>query len=76
MHVSYIGIGKMLKLIQNCGLQLDANVHKVFDIKFGSIKERLQPTIDGGNVICAQGFELNFEYLQCSKLLLVTLNNW
>jgi len=68
MPDSYIGIGQMLKLIQNSGLQLDANVHKVFDIKFGSIKERLQPTIDGGYVICALGFELNFEYLHLMEI--------
>ena len=59
-HV-YIDVGT------NVGIQIrklfepekypDANVHKVFDTKFGSIKERLQPTIDGGNMVCAIGFE-------------------
>ena len=37
----------------------DANVHTVFDMKFGNITERLQQTIDGGSMICALGFEPN-----------------
>ena len=66
-HV-YIDVGT------NVGIQIrklfepekypDANVHKVFDTKFGSIKERLRPTIDGGNMVCAIGFEPNSHHTE------------
>ena len=66
-HV-YIDVGT------NVGIQIrklfepekypDANVHKVFDTKFGNIKERLRPTIDGGNMICAIGFEPNSHHTE------------
>jgi len=66
-HV-YIDVGT------NVGIQIrklfepekypDANVHKVFDTKFGNIKERLRPTIDGGSTICAIGFEPNSHHTE------------
>ena len=53
-HV-YIDVGT------NVGIQIrklfepekypDANVHQVFDIKFGNVTERLQQTIDGGSIL-------------------------
>ena len=36
-----------------------AYVHPIFDSKFGNITERLKFTPDGGNTVCAVGFEPN-----------------
>ena len=71
-HV-YIDVGT------NVGIQIrklfepekypEANVHQVFDITFGNSTERLQKTIDGGNMICAIGFEPNSHHTkQLSKI--------
>ena len=61
-HV-YIDVGT------NVGIQIrklfepekypEANVHQVFDSKFGNITQRLQQTSDGGSMVCAIGFEPN-----------------